>query len=157
MSLHLHPPIPAALEPQLLLLPLMGVSVSAGFPSPAEDWAEERVDLNLRYVQHVEPNGLRSWLEAEPRVRDARALARPVACCDQLQDIVERDDLAVLRVDVAQRLLVCGIVPVTDGLSRNGEPVAVLQHVDRRRPDATRGRGARDDDRVAAVCREQAM
>ena len=54
MSLHLHPPIPAALEPQLLLLPLMGVSVSAGFPSPAEDWAEERVDLNLRYVQHAE-------------------------------------------------------------------------------------------------------
>lgn len=54
MSLHLHPPIPAALEPRRLFLPVMGVSVSAGFPSPAEDWAEERVDLNQRYVQHAE-------------------------------------------------------------------------------------------------------
>ena len=50
----LHAAIPAALEPQLLYLPMMGVSVSAGFPSPAEDWAEERVDLNQRYVQHPE-------------------------------------------------------------------------------------------------------
>jgi len=54
MSLYLHPPAPAMPEPPLLLIPLMGVSVSAGFPSPAEDWAEERVDLNVRYVQHAE-------------------------------------------------------------------------------------------------------
>ena len=54
MSVHLHPPIPAALEAKSLYLPVMGVSVSAGFPSPAEDWAEERVDLNQRYVQHPE-------------------------------------------------------------------------------------------------------
>lgn len=54
MSLLLHSPLPAVLEPQRLFLPIMGVSVSAGFPSPAEDWAEERVDLNQRYVQHPE-------------------------------------------------------------------------------------------------------
>ncbi|WP_047391774.1 MULTISPECIES: LexA family transcriptional regulator [Chitinibacter] len=35
-------------------VPLMGVRVPAGFPSPAEDWAEERVDFNQRFIRHPE-------------------------------------------------------------------------------------------------------
>lgn len=50
----LHGPVPAHPSPPLQLLPIMGGSVSAGFPSPAEDWVEDRVDLNQRFVQHPE-------------------------------------------------------------------------------------------------------
>lgn len=47
-------PLSAHTDPSRLLLPVMGGSVSAGFPSPAEDWVEDRVDLNQRYVHHPE-------------------------------------------------------------------------------------------------------
>ncbi|MBE9610025.1 LexA family protein [Chitinilyticum piscinae] len=43
-------PFAAASTPPARQFPLAGVRVPAGFPSPAEDWAEERVDLNRRYV-----------------------------------------------------------------------------------------------------------
>ncbi|MDR3409536.1 MAG: translesion error-prone DNA polymerase V autoproteolytic subunit [Formivibrio sp.] len=54
MTSILHGPFSAALAPPRLLLSVMGGSVSAGFPSPAEDWVEDRADLNQRYVQHPE-------------------------------------------------------------------------------------------------------
>ena len=34
-----------------MLLPMAGCTVRAGFPSPAEDWAQERIDLNKLLVQ----------------------------------------------------------------------------------------------------------
>ena len=33
-------------------LPLLSFSVSAGFPSPADDYAEERIDLNEYLIQN---------------------------------------------------------------------------------------------------------
>ncbi len=35
-----------------LLRPLLVARISAGFPSPAEDWVEGRLDLNLHLVRH---------------------------------------------------------------------------------------------------------
>ncbi len=37
---------------EILALPLMGCSVSAGFPSPADDYMETRLDLNEHLVKH---------------------------------------------------------------------------------------------------------
>jgi DNA polymerase V len=36
----------------VILIPVLSSSVSAGFPSPAEDYAEDRIDLN----SHIVPN-----------------------------------------------------------------------------------------------------
>jgi len=47
-------PLSAHPDPSCLLIPVMAGSVSAGFPSPAEDWVEDRVDLNQRFVHHPE-------------------------------------------------------------------------------------------------------
>jgi len=54
MPTSLSGPLPAQPSPSAVLLPVMGCSVSAGFPSPAEDWVEDRVDLNQRFVHHPE-------------------------------------------------------------------------------------------------------
>lgn len=54
MESHLLGPWAAHAQPASCLVPLMGVSVPAGFPSPAEDWVEDRVDLNQRFVAHPE-------------------------------------------------------------------------------------------------------
>ncbi len=35
-----------------LVRPLFGARVSAGFPSPADDWIEGRLDLNERLIRH---------------------------------------------------------------------------------------------------------
>lgn len=47
-------PLSMHTDPSCFMIPVMGGSVSAGFPSPAGDWEEDRVDLNQRYVQHPE-------------------------------------------------------------------------------------------------------
>lgn len=47
-------PVSASPNPAGMALPVIGVSIPAGFPSPAEDWFEERLDLNERYVRHPE-------------------------------------------------------------------------------------------------------
>lgn len=39
-------------ERELLHLPLMAWRTSAGFPSPAEDYIESRIDLNLELIRH---------------------------------------------------------------------------------------------------------
>lgn len=54
MNSFLHGPFAAHPDPVLCCLPLVGVTVPAGFPSPASDWSEDRVDLNQRYVPHPE-------------------------------------------------------------------------------------------------------
>ena len=45
-------------------------------------------------------------------------------------DLVDRDDVAVLGVDVVEVRLVRGRVPVADGLAGNERPVAVLESVE---------------------------
>jgi DNA polymerase V len=44
--------IRAASEPASLVLPFMGTQARAGFPSPADDYLEEGLDLNELMVQH---------------------------------------------------------------------------------------------------------
>src|SRR6478735_7703917 len=63
----------------------------------------------------------------------------------RVEALIERDDIAVLEVDVVERRLVRGRVTVTDRLAGHHRPVAVLHDVHRRRPDAARGRRAGDD------------
>src|SRR5690242_9380025 len=63
-------------------------------------------------------------------------------------DLVDRDDVAVLRVDVVQVRLVGVGIAVADRLARDGRAVAMLDRVDRRGAHAARGRGARDHDAV---------
>ncbi|WP_373973655.1 translesion error-prone DNA polymerase V autoproteolytic subunit [Chitinibacter sp. SCUT-21] len=53
MSL-LFGPYPAQPNAAPCALPLIGVAVPAGFPSPAADWVEDRVDLNRRFITHPE-------------------------------------------------------------------------------------------------------
>ncbi|MFM7269418.1 MAG: LexA family protein [Cyanobium sp.] len=45
VPLPLEDPLPAALSPSLAL-----IRVQAGFPSPADDYAETRIDLNLELI-----------------------------------------------------------------------------------------------------------
>ncbi len=37
---------------QIVALPLFGDRVSCGFPSPAQDYVEQRIDLNELMIQH---------------------------------------------------------------------------------------------------------
>ena len=43
---------PAAQEPSALFRPLFLSNVPAGFPSPADDYVEERIDLNAHLIKH---------------------------------------------------------------------------------------------------------
>jgi len=54
MSTSLVGPLPAHPVPSHQLVPLAGVAVPAGFPSPADDWTEDRVDLNQHFVPNPE-------------------------------------------------------------------------------------------------------
>lgn len=47
-------PIPAALLAPVQLFPLYGSKVVAGFPSPADDYIESRLDLNEFLIRHKE-------------------------------------------------------------------------------------------------------
>ncbi len=44
----------AAIQPPLAVFPLMAHRVRAGFPSPAGDYVERRIDLNRELIQHPE-------------------------------------------------------------------------------------------------------
>ncbi len=44
--------LPAARQRQRRLLPLAGATVAAGFPSPADDYVESRIDLNEALIRH---------------------------------------------------------------------------------------------------------
>ena len=45
-------PLPLKSELPKLVLPLASESVSAGFPSPADDYSETRIDLNEHLIDH---------------------------------------------------------------------------------------------------------
>ena len=47
-------PIPLVEQPDPQLIPYMSHSVRAGFPSPADDYVEKRIDLNEVLIQHRE-------------------------------------------------------------------------------------------------------
>nr|WP_298220203.1 translesion error-prone DNA polymerase V autoproteolytic subunit [Halothiobacillus sp.] len=49
----LIPRQPATVSP-VLTLPLFGYRIAAGFPSPADDYVEERIDLNRHLIRHKE-------------------------------------------------------------------------------------------------------
>ena len=72
------------------------------------------------------------------------------------QHVVDRHDVAVLRVDVVEVRLVRGRVAVADRLARHDGAVAVLERVDGGRADAAGGRRAGDDDGVAALRGQEA-
>lgn len=44
----------AAIQPHYQAFPLMAHSVHAGFPSPAGDYVERRIDLNRELIRHPE-------------------------------------------------------------------------------------------------------
>ena len=46
--------LPLAEQPLRQTFPLMSHSVRAGFPSPADDYVEKRIDLNEELIQHRE-------------------------------------------------------------------------------------------------------
>ena len=54
MSTELSPPIPVSAVLSVLPLSLMSSEVRAGFPSPADDYAESSLDLNELMIQHKE-------------------------------------------------------------------------------------------------------
>lgn len=43
---------PLSIDASPLVLPVAGCTVRAGFPSPAEDWSHERIDLTKLLVPH---------------------------------------------------------------------------------------------------------
>jgi len=45
--------LPAAMDPRPVLLPAFAVKVAAGFPSPADDYLEEGIDLNKLLVRNA--------------------------------------------------------------------------------------------------------
>ena len=47
-------PMQPSEAPSALSLPLFGYRIAAGFPSPADDYVEERIDLNRHLIRHKE-------------------------------------------------------------------------------------------------------
>ncbi|MDA8329150.1 MAG: translesion error-prone DNA polymerase V autoproteolytic subunit [Betaproteobacteria bacterium] len=45
---------PVMMEPSRSVIPLMSHTVPAGFPSPADDYIEDRIDLNTHLITHRE-------------------------------------------------------------------------------------------------------
>ncbi len=62
-------PVPYDTAAQSLALPLCGVSVRAGFPSPADDFAVERLDIMKLLVKH--PQATYFWRVRGDSMRDA--------------------------------------------------------------------------------------
>ena len=62
-------PVPYDSAVQALALPICGVSVRAGFPSPADDFAVERLDIMQLLVKH--PQATYFWRVRGDSMRDA--------------------------------------------------------------------------------------
>ncbi len=62
-------PVPYDTAAQSLALPLCGVSVRAGFPSPADDFVVERLDIMKLLVKH--PQATYFWRVRGDSMRDA--------------------------------------------------------------------------------------
>ena len=106
--------------------------VSAEAPAPKTT----RAALNATIVARA------SLTAGSPRARYRRR--------DRGDRLVDRDHVAVLRVDVQQRPVVGVDRPVRHALARHQHAVAVLERVDGRRPHAARGGRTGDEHRVAA-------
>ena len=62
-------PVPYDAAVQALALPICGVSVRAGFPSPADDFVVERLDIMQLLVKH--PQATYFWFVRCDSMRDA--------------------------------------------------------------------------------------
>ena len=62
-------PVPYDAAVQALALPICGVSVRAGFPSPADDFVVERLDIMKLLVKH--PQATYFWRVRGDSMRDA--------------------------------------------------------------------------------------
>ncbi|WP_156372193.1 LexA family transcriptional regulator, partial [Acidovorax sp. Leaf78] len=62
-------PVPYDVAVQSLALPICGVSVRAGFPSPADDFVVERLDIMQLLVVH--PQATYFWRVKGDSMRDA--------------------------------------------------------------------------------------
>ena len=62
-------PVPYEMAVQALALPICGVSVRAGFPSPADDFVVERLDIMQLLVKH--PQATFFWRVRGDSMRDA--------------------------------------------------------------------------------------
>ncbi len=70
------PPQPAVITPPPLLLPVFPTRVSTGFPSPAADYTETRIDLNLEIIKNPAFTYF-AWNEGDsmyPSIRDGSLL-----------------------------------------------------------------------------------
>src|SRR6476469_1523030 len=84
------------------------ITTSPGLTSSASQWASRIFSASVCGIKHLEVG----------------------------DDLVDRDDVAVLRVDVVQVRLVGRRVAVADRLARHRRAVAVLERVDGGRADA---------------------
>ena len=105
----------------------------------------ERVDRLARLRDHLRA-------DAVPREEgDPVRHATPARLRHGLQvreRLLERDDVRVLGLDVEQVRLVRRLSPVADALARHQRRPAVLEQIDRGRPDAAARRRAAEDHRV---------
>jgi DNA polymerase V len=77
-----------------LLRPLLVARVSAGFPSPAEDWVEGRLDLNRHLIKHPAATFYMRVIgdSMDDEIRDGDIIVVDRAC------EVEDGDIVVARV-----------------------------------------------------------
>ena len=77
-----------------LLRPLFAARISAGFPSPAEDWIEGRLDLNRHLIRHPASTFYIRVVgdSMSERIKDGDILVVDRAC-----EVVE-GDIAIIRV-----------------------------------------------------------
>jgi DNA polymerase V len=77
-----------------LLRPLLVARISAGFPSPAEDWVEGRLDLNRHLIKHPAATFYMRVIgdSMDDEIRDGDIIVVDRAC------EVEDGDIAVVRI-----------------------------------------------------------
>lgn len=83
-----HKPLPThenvsypALDPSHVLLPQSLTSVSAGFPSPADDYVEGRLDLNEHFIKH--PSATFIWRVSGYSMKNAGILPDDLVIVDR--------------------------------------------------------------------------
>ena len=79
-----HPPLTAGLDialpasnPPAQRLPVIGCKVRAGFPSPADDYVEGRIDLNEHLIRNKEATFIlrvKGWSMKEAGIHDGDEL-----------------------------------------------------------------------------------
>ena len=69
-------PLPLGVTPKSSLCPLAGEAIAAGFPSPADDYVESRIDLNVELI----PRPLSTFF-MRVRAMPWQGMASPTATC----------------------------------------------------------------------------